>query len=117
MKANELRIGNYFLWRGMCGTVNTISEKWITEQTNLGRFFYEDIEPIPLTEEWLVKFGFEQYNNTNHYFYTNTKFIVKINSDTGYLFGGIDHEPIKYVHQLQNLYFALTNEELTTELG
>lgn len=72
----------------------------------------EDLQPIPLTEEWLVKFGFEQYNNTNHYYYSNESYIVKINSEFGYLFYSIDHKPIKYVHQLQNLYFSLTGEEL-----
>jgi hypothetical protein len=74
------------------------------------------IEGIPLTEEWLFRFGFiykgiyynfplndifklEQYKLNNAYW-------LRHHSES------LDCVKIKYVHQLQNLYFALTNEEL-----
>jgi len=75
--------------------------------------FLENIEPIPLTEEWLLKFGFEikQGRFGNEYWgkinlYTSSDKKIVFCFD-GYLKG------IKYVHQLQNLYFALTGNELT----
>ena len=125
MKAAELRIGNY---------VN-ISEKVSEIQlVNFTEIHYTDVlknyKPIPLTEEWLMKFGFYSCE-TNAYFtkyiYTNAKSRVK--NWTVKLFNG-DHTTlnsrystkfnlffwdkieIKHVHQLQNLYFALNNEEL-----
>lgn len=64
------------------------------------------LKPIPLTEQWLLKFGlsnrkiwvFEIFGDNHRGFH--------ISSEGGeWLF-------IKYVHQLQNLYFALTGEEL-----
>lgn len=80
---------------------------------------YENLEPIPLTEEWLLKFGFEEFeyhikNNLIWYkkwplpiFYGSNGFEKYLIHDLGGRF-----VVLKYVHQLQNLYFALTGEEL-----
>ena len=78
------------------------------------------IEPIPLTEEWLIKFGFRYYNNHIYVFPNNDSlrlwgFSWNVQQ---YLMGldefvDIPTPSIKYVHQLQNLYFALAGEELT----
>ena len=76
----------------------------------------EGIKPIPLTEEWLVKFGFEN-NQSNNEWYDKGFFSV-LNNGMSFCFIhcgnyiNINARP-KYVHQLQNLYFALTGEELT----
>lgn len=76
------------------------------------------IKPIPLTEEWLLKFGFDKWND---YCYCNSKIAVeglfkKFNESICLLRCGNDDyvelTEIKYVNQLQNLYFALTGEEL-----
>ena len=74
----------------------------------------ELIEPIPLTEDWLLKFGFEKDNEyyskgTKHYHLPSKSFY----SGNDHVSGGNVDARIKYVHQLQNLYFALTGEELT----
>lgn len=58
-----------------------------------------------LTEEWLLKFGIE----TDFLQWSIQKHV------DGYLIyrgHGCIHVVIKYVHQLQNLYFALTGKEL-----
>ena len=73
-----------------------------------------DIEPIPLTEEWLLKFGFEKM--TKGYCFHNGSFGLFF--DNGILqletpVTSIELNHIKFVHQYQNLYFALTCEELT----
>lgn len=69
-------------------------------------------EPIPLTEEWLIKFGFDVNNRPNWIDQLQEYSIVCGN--TQYLKGSAKNiMPIKYVHQLQNLYFALTGEEIT----
>ena len=100
MKANELRIGNFYDNNGFVSVVspNTIEEVWNAERSW--------VKPIPLTEEWLLKFGFENGN----YFTLNNVIIYKHDKYRyKYNYGQIW---VKYVHQLQNLYFALTNEEL-----
>ena len=103
MKANELRIGNY---------VND-SIGLITIGLNGNIKFADAYHPIPLTEEWLVKFGFEKttkWNNVQH-----TKGILQIRNLYILFVKGRNQSWInlKHVHQLQNLYFALTGEELT----
>jgi len=73
-------------------------------------------EPIPITEEWLFKFGFvdghkcEEYHN---FIILDPFFIVayKKNNYHLHVYGKFNIE-IKYIHQLQNLYFALTGKEL-----
>ena len=91
MNARELRIGN-LVYEDDNNVVLEIDE-W--DLTNIGT-----IKPIPLTEEWLVKLKMEHNES-----------LTKGNGT--YWFTLITpHTPITYVHQLQNLYFALTGEEL-----
>jgi len=107
MKASELRIGNYIevngeirqVTSGIIVTIDTISKP--------------DTKPIPLTEEWLLKFGFDEkgigYAKGFIYLwhYDDGIFLELVSDSNSH------NTPLKYVHQLQNLYFALTGEELT----
>ena len=73
-----------------------------------------EVEPIPLTEEWLLKVGLN-FNNT--FGFSSNKICVFNNLkrvNIHYDKFSCDYEFVcpKYVHQLQNLYFALTGEEL-----
>lgn len=105
MKATELRIGNWFI-------------QYDEPEQFDGDFYHlSDIKFIPLTEEWLLKLGFKEvsdriYVKNYHYGYEfgiTNYFVIK----NGKHF--IRYKHIKYIHQLQNLYFALTNEELKHE--
>jgi hypothetical protein len=128
MKANELRIGNLVLDRG--GKILTIDRfygnkiecdvKGMPDKdplTSTPIYYHplteeiEYLQPIPLTEEWLLKFGFEKHITIDTY-PTFAKQMFNWNDSILYVigYGFINH--IKYVHQLQNLYYALTNEEL-----
>jgi len=117
MNVNELRIGNYVLRDSYYPIqVESIIDYGINLRGGDSYGVYadeklEDIKPIPLTEEWLLKFGFTKYS----YGFQNKILIrhphkdcyeIRISDNLGYL-------DIKYVHQLQNLYFALTHQELT----
>lgn len=71
---------------------------------------YDSFEGIPLTEEWLIKFGYKKYPHGDALFLPGH--LVWVCND---LF--IDDKNgivLKYVHQIQNLYFALTSKELPT---
>jgi hypothetical protein len=124
MKANELRIGNKVSFEGSIVTVNTISDDEVTF-SDYASFYYpqiEDISGIELTEEWLVRFGFSEYDQMgDNYFFAfekddNFEFNLCLNfNDLQVSFYSLNWErafKIKSVHQLQNLYFALTGEEL-----
>ncbi len=114
MKANELRIGNFIFYAN--GDICKVSYHQIryliitTEKVNYS--------PIPLTEEWLLKFGFEKSNVVDKYYTINNQFAISTADDKFRFIKGnfvcqLVLSELQYVHQLQNLYFALTNEELT----
>ena len=83
----------------------------------------DEIEPVELTEKWLIKFGFK-YNKqigwtkdglcldgpVVHFSFD----LFRNESLTNYHLLDFVEIPrlVEYVHELQNLYFALTNVEL-----
>ena len=117
--------------------------KWMQEQDGLkyvpyqrcpvcdndGRILQDGLdtrcEPIPLTEEWLIKLGYAQDVDTPffkinmprnigyiHYNPNNQiTWLKHHNSDSA-----LNPQSLFYVHQLQNLYFTLTGEELEFKL-
>jgi len=119
MKAQELIIGNWVnisissaleqqVIDVMCDCVNTKYHECIS---------YDFVEPIPLTEEWLLKFGFEaelkNADSKNGRFMVYTKYPITFNTNHGWwLYSMKLNVQPEYVHQLQNLYYALTGEEL-----
>jgi hypothetical protein len=78
-------------------------------------YYSDEIKTIPLTEELLLKFGFELFYLDTPYQYGYQKNSMEVVCDKSKGLNEIsviDSPHIKYVHQLQNLYFALTGEEL-----
>ena len=131
MEAKDLRIGN-ILQEKKYKTPQRINEFFglFTVEVDSPYFDYEtddchtpclgNLEPIPLTEEWLLKFGF--VNNKGvfrnaYYMFLERWFISHKKKYDVDFYSLIIHEDfithIKNVHSLQNLYFALTGEELT----
>jgi len=133
MEANELRYGNLLHTNRMelneviC--INTLSRHPETNEILLATNYFPHLllsqcEPIPLTEEWLLKFGFSKKDVAGcdpYYFYNNEFFEIgwRVDEHLDVSFSGNNYSNefphIKYVHQLQNLFFALTGEELTTQ--
>jgi hypothetical protein len=129
MKANELRIGNLLAWEDEPNRLLIVSEigfnnrknKWVRFENGDGSIIedeFSQLNPIPLTEEWLVKFGFEDRSRTTDLYFIKGEFILggsmnrlfpSIHDEFGLNAFGIE---IEHVHQLQNLYFALTGVEL-----
>jgi hypothetical protein len=113
MKASELRIGN---WIAHEPTIDDWEEIIVRPGTIIQCEISPDsFMPIPLTEEWLLKFGFEWKN----FALRNGKFTVRFQK---YFYVYLSFEGVspiqinlEYVHQLQNLYFALTGEELVVK--
>ncbi len=131
MKATELRIGNFI--RENDPNNNEPFQVWGTydEKGNSKiNYFPEAIfNPVPLTKEWFLKFGFEKIKDgksycadgkftiKSKYFTVFKKGLITYNSIHGWYLDKKHFElDIKYIHQLQNLYFALTGEELEIKL-
>lgn len=127
MKASEVRIGNLVrnnLNGEILKTCDVLCDGINTDK--IEGLNYGFIEPIPLTEEWLLKFGFQLrdgFSNTfklnveKHQYdcseitYSEKEGLLRFSNGKEKGTTLIPH--IKYVHQLQNLYFALTGEELS----
>lgn len=123
MKASELRISN--LVYDSTGTTHKIEGVYPDRD-------YSKYKPIELTEEWLLKFGFKKDGEYEHdyteYYYSKSIIVGQSNhseriritlpnnhceigdmmDDMMYLM----NTNINHVHQLQNLYYCLTGEEL-----
>lgn len=120
MKANELRIGN-LIWdieQKEVDKIVGIEEKRVSvEGSTFAYTPIDEILPIELTEEWLIKFGFIKYDDGGELhgcdcFYISKENNIAIGLTPKYNLSGYRNVKVKYVHQLQNLYFALTGEEL-----
>lgn len=135
--SRELRLGNYVqesLFTFKFAQITSIDKKRVHVKYEFSRasLGIKDIIPIILTEEILIKCGFVLYG----YGSTDDEFISSVEF-TGYRLNNFDicfvndtnksirfvnninekvYCNIKYLHQLQNLYFALTNEEITIQL-
>lgn len=138
MKAEELRIGNYVKIDEGIGKVvslmsNTFCNEYANDDYNItiemedGTFREEEeskVEGIPLTEEVLLTCGFEYINSDN-------KMCGMLSPDDGQgkkqrimyfdnnfrtILNTWNYMPINYIHEVQNLYFAITNKELNIQL-
>lgn len=93
-----------------------------------------DVDPIPLTHEMLLKCGFIKVDESYKFGVYDTNFVLKPdwreqpcfhfgiestdapNPDDDFKVFNFAHE-IKYVHQLQNIMFAVTGEELIMSIN
>ncbi len=143
IKAEELRIGNWVKYGKHLNIVCSLqspkplkdtrfADKWVVEinPPDIFDVTIDELKPIPLTEEWLERFGFKKGSekglSLNHYYkqlellnweykctpnMTRDGFIVH----HGFMSDWSELTEIKHVHSLQNLYFALTNTELNDQ--
>ena len=128
MKSRELRIGNAIIQYGEQTRAYALSAE-IDGNIHVNGESHESCEPIPLNDEWLVKFGFNEYTGYSENGYekrlnnVHKSEVISIwNNGDVYEFSVGDRQydndyilerELKYVHQLQNLYQSLTGEELT----
>jgi hypothetical protein len=119
MKTNELRIDNYIKLNSKVIKVTGVNLCQIDADELLDFTMEDYFEPIPLTEAWLLKFGFgksdehELCHNTNEsfYFFYDTH-LKRLEIDCGENGEIIELKHIDSVHHLQNLYYTLTGKEL-----
>lgn len=75
----------------------------------------ENIFRIQLSDDWLLRMGFEFYGESRHVPGKNNTIIFRMWGDGPRYFQKQDGGEIRIhcMHQLQNLYFAFTGHELT----
>ena len=124
---HELRINNYVLYDNRPFQIASISDEYPSLKTiefGFGVVEWKDISPIPLTEELLVKCGFEKiyessfrirYDHPINYIgYDVSKTEPKEHESSLRYYNR--HIDCNYLHELQNAFKILTNQELTIEI-
>ena len=142
LKVNELRIGNFIYWNSKLSSPETSSLTFPVEVTSIlpGKIGYmspgiehrsesfeddilqtqtahkplEEFEPILLTRDILEKCGFENTDANDQYnSYRKESLTIRVMAGHSIRAKISDCEFVcQYLHQLQNLYFDLTGEEL-----
>ena len=121
IKPNDLRIGNiveyYINEEGIEWEASKLDWQDIRWASEANENFNKVNRGIPLTEDWLVKLGFvkSEWDNNNSFrkMVGNNDYTIVFYSSCVCEIGDIITKEIKHVHQLQNLIFAITGEELT----
>jgi hypothetical protein len=126
IKKTELRIGNYIDYERTTHVVTRLLAHHVSHDwyKSIGEdaydTSYDSINPIPLTPEILEKCGFKRMSSDWRWkgiffiYYKANEEVWECVIEESYASKAIT--TIKYLHQLQNLYFALTNKELIINL-
>ena len=125
LKAQDLRVDNWVVFEPDGGEFIVSSIDVHNEPNTINGLNIDDLKPIPLTEDILLKCGF--INKGSLYCLMVNDRIIGIGYDGSFgLYNGEhafsvgssfnNNHRIKHLHQLQNLFFALTGEELNVKL-
>jgi hypothetical protein len=128
----ELRLGNLVMANGIVFPVRAInSDGTILYRHNGVTVDISKCEPIPLTKEWLIKFGFYKTepifkSYPSHPYWVKDGICLFFNESDDrdiYLAGyaemrmgeyyAVGTRWIRYVHEVQNFYYSAKKSELT----
>lgn len=127
---NDLRIGNMVDYEKTTHIIDELEWNACTtywwkdaDQSDPYLTFYSEINPIPLAPELLAKAGFIKQGAEYSEWFTNESLLIEFIPD------GVIHarlaisdessywiRRIKYLHELQNLYYAINSNELQINL-
>lgn len=129
MKITELRLGNHVKFkeyifsvieigteRGAMISIDIVKQVTINDKLNI---HIEAVRPIPITEDILLQLGFKSVGLSGFVFQKKVSSgnYFTIESDCGLWYPHFNNQlcsiaEFKYIHQLQNLYYAITGSEL-----
>ena len=116
MTQQELRLGNLT----SAGIVTEIHNDCFyvhDGQSSLKNTWF-DIQPIPLTEEWLLQLGFVKDTDIDYrYYHINGSLAYDLDDNCIRIDDTWEFGKRMFVHEIQNLYFALTGQELELNLN
>lgn len=119
LKAQELRMGN-LVWNEYLKENRKVD--YLDIRDHFERRLYTPFQGISITGEWLLKFGFERHpKDDKRFFWGHYGYNMVFDEEAS----NWDVSPhivvdgfamriasVQFVHQLQNLYFALTDTEI-----
>lgn len=128
LKAEDLRIGNWIHYLSNEGKkeVKVSALQFVDGEVRAAFPFksvlkqspWYDLQPIQLNSEILEKFGFEYHNSLllGERWVIEGKMCIQPKKGRFWFLSNNGEVQLDYLHQLQNLFFALTGEELTINL-
>ena len=116
MNKNEVRIGNIVQFKNNKNNLTTITESCFE-----GNYIEKTYQGCKLDESILQRFNIEQNENKDYIFNSGRYVIIEMQNAYTLFLGKIEGADntielltgFIYVHELQNLYFALTRKELS----
>ncbi|MCB9017474.1 MAG: hypothetical protein M0P12_08700 [Paludibacteraceae bacterium] len=115
MKSKELRIGNQILVNGRIHEVSASDIFTFSQNETFGTEM-PSCMPMKITEDLLFRLGFKfEFEKMQDRVYFNDDIYLYWNKQAGYSLLHLDKQigrPFFYLHQLQNLYFDLTDKIL-----
>ena len=125
IQTNKLRVGNTVgIGRSLkqCEVKAVLWKNRVVLNDRIMPHSYLDIHPIQLTSKILFEKGFSVDWGCGHYRFNDIYLVQRIIENGNYLVlpdswfdcfvGGVKIGEVQYLHQLQNLYFAITQSEL-----
>ena len=125
MEAKNFRVGNFVEQPNRIGKVSEVWQEALRLEGYNNAYDYIHTKPIPLTKEWIDKFGFDdseykdgytgvefRTNMTMDFVLTKPKIMGEWQDYYAYDLGQHRFVGLQYVHELQNLFFAITTTEL-----
>ena len=118
IKVNEMRVGTLVMDGSSIVQVNSRMIAMVEKDE-------AEFDPIPLSEDILLRLGFEkrqfhqraefnlEFDVDNQKHFLEVAYPRNIERDVIVYFDRSFYKHIQYLHQLMNLYFALTGTELT----
>lgn len=124
MKANELRIGNWVMYEG-----EPFMVKWMTQIEGnwcaiLDKVVFNvplsDLKPITLTRKLIEEIGFKEAGDEHLYKQNGIYVWCRTEHEDAWISEiddvNLEKRDIWHLHRFQNIFFALTKEELEVEL-
>ena len=130
MNAKNFRIGNLVKYKDRVFRVYSLAEEFPTLDTTefgVGVVDWNNLKPIELTDYWTKRLGFNDEDYREEYIGISVKSRSGIETDfilmkpysigewqNTYIFTSLSNTfiPLKYVHELQNLFFAINGYDL-----
>lgn len=116
MKAKNYRIGNLVKYEDRVFRIHSLAEELPTLDTvefGIGVVDWNNLKPIELTEEWLINLGFEQDTDIGYrWYHINGSLAYDLDDNCIRIDDTWEFGKRQYVHELQNLFFALTCTDL-----
>lgn len=117
-----LRIGSHVEYKGKIVRICSLKTNMANYDEGKGKprcyscmkAYYKYLQPIPITPELLMELGFEYRDNTYWERWCFDGFSIEREEHSSY-FNCDGYIPLKYLHELENLYYMAYGKELKTE--